>query len=199
MFFTSRPLPTGPVQGDIAQASSGDARPGMVVLLRHAEKPPAGEHLSPAGWVRARALSPYLWHRYGARLGAVYAAAVDPDHHSPSYRPLETVTPLIARLLASHTGVAINTSWPVGQESRAAADIMSHPGCAGKTVIVAWEHIHLPLIATALGVPEPPPWPDRFDLLMEIDLTRGPPACRWVAQLLIPGDSPVLPHGCAGA
>ncbi|GEM_PF-3599334 len=172
------------------------ALPAMVVLLRHAEKPPTGEHLSAAGWARARALAPYLWNRYGAHLAAVYAAQVDPRQHSPSYRPQETLTPLIIKLLTDRAGVSVNTSWPVGQEALVAADITRHIGFAGKTVIIAWEHIHLPLIAAALGVPNPPAWPERFDLLMEISMTRRPPACRWVAQMRMPGDSATLPHGC---
>jgi hypothetical protein len=186
----------GPMAASTTWVSPGAAHPDMVVLLRHAEKPVVGEHLSPVGWARAHALVPYLLHRYGARLAAVYAAQVDAEHHSPSYRPQETVTPLIIDLLAAHRGVAINISWPVGQEAQVAADLMRHLGYARRTVIVAWEHLHLPLIAAALGVPVSLAWPDRFDLVMEIDMTRRPPTCRWVPQMLMPGDSPVLPQGC---
>lgn len=191
------PTRASPSGDAVTRASPERALPGLVVLLRHAEKPAVGEHLSSAGWARARALVPYLLRRYGARLTAVYAAQVDPQHGSPSYRPQETVTPLIIRLLTDHAGVAVNTSWPVGQETQVAADLARHLGYAHKTVIVAWEHLHLPRIASALGVPHPPAWPDRFDLVMEIDMTRRPPACRWVAQRVMPGDSPVLPPGCA--
>lgn len=177
-------------------AVSSRALPDLVVVIRHAEKPVSGHHLNASGWERARALAPYLWNHYGTHLAAVYASQVDPAVHSPSFRPQETVTPLMTDLRTNNRGVAFNTSWPKGKEPEMVADIERTAGYAGKIVLIAWEHGSIPRIAAALGVPDPPMWPDRYDLIMEVDMTQSSPKCRWVAQMLMPGDTPTLPTGC---
>ena len=171
-------------------------RPALVVLIRHAEKPASGHHLNDAGWARARALAPYLWSHYGAHLAAVYASQVDAAVRSPSYRPQETVAPLVTDLRTKNPAVVFNTSWPRGKEREMVADIERAAGHAGKIVLIAWEHGSIPRIAAALDVSDPPQWPDRYDLIMEVDTSKSPPSCRWIAQMLMPGDTPSVPGGC---
>jgi hypothetical protein len=73
----------------------------------------------------------------------------------------------------------------------------SHVSCqAAGYLLIAWEHGSIPRIAAALGVPDLPKWPDRYDLVREVDMTTSPPKCRWMAQMLMPGDAPTLPSGC---
>lgn len=104
--------------------------------------------------------------------------------------------PLVTEMRTNNQIVTFKTSWPKGKEPEMVADIERTAGYAGKIVLIAWEHGSIPRIEAALGVPDPPKWPDRYDLIMEVDMTKSPPACRWVAQALMPGDTPTLPTGC---
>ena len=151
-----------------------------IYLIRHAEKPEGKlqgvdengkddpESLIPRGWQRAGALAVFFGSPAGLPSPArIYAAAPGKDKVAPhekvgskSRRPLETVTPLAAKL-----GLTPIETWTKGQETQLAAAITPLEGIT----LVCWQHEAIPAIATAItgsakGIPDP--WPgDRFDVV----------------------------------
>jgi hypothetical protein len=146
-----------------------------VLIIRHAEKPGGswpGPGLTSDGVSDDKSLVVRGWQRAGAwasLFGAscsgesfpkpeiIYAAnpevngvEADPDS-GPSRRPLETVSPLSAKLHQSAV-----TKWKQGQEADLAAEVVSRTGI----VLICWEHkkivrVLLPAIAGGadLGLP----------------------------------------------
>jgi broad specificity phosphatase PhoE len=151
--------------------------PQKLMLIRHAEKEPDGgpppygvnadgvqdkHSLSPRGWQRAGALVPFFrraWIRGIETPDAVYASRVGSsvliaDGHdiSKSLRPQQTVTPLVD---ASGPKKGLQTPYAVGEEAELVQTILdSETG----VVLVAWEHNHIPSIATALAEQAPESW-----------------------------------------
>jgi hypothetical protein len=67
---------------------------------------------------------------------------------SHSKRPIETVTPLTARL-----GVPINPTWSLGQEP----DLAKAAAASNGVVLICWQHQAIPAIANQLiPLPDPP-------------------------------------------
>ena len=104
------------------------------------------------------------------------AAKKAPKIGSKSQRPLQTITPLSARL-----GLAPNLSFMEGQEKELAADVLTQSG----VVLVAWQHEKIPTIAKHIvGAnppvpPYPPKWPgNRFDVVW-VFTPPTPPATPW--------------------
>jgi hypothetical protein len=179
-----------------------------ILIIRHAEKPgeswpgsgltldgvPDKKSLVIRGWQRAGSWSAL----FGVGLGGpdyptpsvIYAA--DPNatiSDEPSQRPLETVTPLAARL-----GLMPDTSYAFGQEEKLVSTIVFQTG----VVLVAWEHKAiardlLPAIAngqTPLGMPTK--WDGaRFDVVLRFDRTspEAPWSFRQLCPCLLSGDS----------
>jgi hypothetical protein len=108
---------------------------------------------------------------------------------SKSQRPVETITPLAAKL-----GLTPDQSFAKGDEKKLADNVLTHSG----VVLIAWQHQDIPKITNHLVKsspttnPIPQTWPgDRFDLVWILT----PPASStapWgfdqVPQLLIAGD-----------
>jgi hypothetical protein len=183
------------------------------MIVRHGEKPrrrghaPFGvdasgghdfESLSVGGWQRAGALAALFAPARGrlqdpnlARPDLIYAAA--PSRRggadgSQSQRPLQTITPLAARL-----GLAPNLDYTKGDESALVQDVLAQSG----NVLISWQHKAIPAMAKLIvaSAPRPPSiplsWPeDRYDLVWV--LTAPAAAGRWsfsqVPQLLLAGD-----------
>jgi hypothetical protein len=186
------------------------------MIIRHGEKPrrkgkaPFGvdaagerafESLSVEGWQRAGALAALFAPARGrlqdsslAVPDLIYAAA--PSHHaggggSQSKRPLETITPLAAKL-----GLAPDLGYTKGGEAALARDVLARGG----NVLISWQHAGIPKIAGLIAAaappqpPIPPSWPeDRFDLVWVLT-ALGRTGHRWgfvqVPQLLLAGDRP---------
>ena len=170
------------------------------MILRHGEKPPddgpphgidadgdKSEHsLTTTGWARAGALVELFASARSAppagllRPGRLYASQGD----SKSRRPLETLTPLAARL-----GLTVDTSHAKADTAALAADLRA----AGGVALVSWEHDAIPAIALALGTVTPPPpseWPDdRFDLVWVLAANGAGWTFAQVPQQLLAGDS----------
>jgi hypothetical protein len=198
----------------VATGAAGGS-PSRVMIIRHGEKPrrkgkapfgvdAAGEHgfesLSVEGWQRAGALVALfapargkLQHPSLTSPDLIYAAA--PSRHgggadgSQSKRPLETVTPLAAKL-----GLAPDLGYTKGDEAALARDVLAR-GC---NILVSWQHAAIPKIAGLIvaaappRLPLPPSWPDdRFDLVWVLT-APGSTGGRWrfvqVPQLLLAGD-----------
>jgi hypothetical protein len=170
-----------------ADAPQDRRPPATILLIRHGEKPPVGNHLSMLGVERAEAL-PRLFGGEGAapphnlpRPDALFAAA----EKRKSNRPVETLVPLSRAL-----GLPIDSHF-MDDDCRGLAKRLLRGAFAGKVVLVSWRHDNLPALARALGV-EPPykTWPDgQFDRVWRIDYRNGAPALTEVPQSLVPVDS----------
>lgn len=161
--------------------------PATVLLIRHAEKPPVGSHLSWLGVERAERL-PQLFNGPEAA----------PPHNLPrpaflfaahagkrSNRPVETLIPLSKAL-----HVPINTDFG-DFDSKRLARLLLRGEYAGAVVLVSWRHDRLPELATALGATPPyKKWPDpQFDRLWRIDYRDGVPVVTDLPQALLASDS----------
>jgi hypothetical protein len=179
-----------------------------IFIIRHAEKPGEswpGPGLTPDGVPDKKSLVIRGWQRAGAwaalfgagfnsldypRPSVIYAA--DPNAiggDELSQRPFETVSPLAARL-----GLALDTTYAVGEEAQLVAALVGHIG----VVLVSWEHKKiaqaiLPAIANGQALPAmPEKWDGtRFDVVLRFD--RDAPGAPWSFRPLFPcllsGDS----------
>ncbi|MFO1338484.1 MAG: hypothetical protein U1F53_09630 [Burkholderiaceae bacterium] len=151
--------------------------PHAIVLVRHAEKPPAEglpqgvgqdgiadpQELTVRGWQRAGALVALF---DGTRAGpwgagpAAHLLACRPERAHPSRRAVSTLVPLARRC-----GLEVDTGFRAGDE----AALARHLRGLGGLVVVAWSHQYLPALARHLAADAaavPPSWPaERFDLL----------------------------------
>jgi hypothetical protein len=169
------------------QAPRAQEPPKTILLIRHAEKPPIGMDLSPAGFERAK-LIPKLFGGAGAaaphdlpRPDFLFATHVSKN----SNRPVETITPL------SHAfGLPISHEIADKDFAVLAAELLSGK-YAGKVVLVAWHHGSLPGLARALGATPPyDPWPEtQFDRVWKIDYKDGKAVLTDLPQELMAGDS----------
>lgn len=163
--------------GTLGAAAARAAAPAQtVMMIRHGEKPygapPFGidangnldkESLTPQGWQRAGALvqlfAPAVTPLRPGIFTPASLFAADPGA-SGSKRPLQTITPLAARLgLTIDSSVAPTNVTAIGAKLAAAAGVS----------LVAWQHTQLAGIAAALGTvnqPVPTDWPQhRFDVV----------------------------------
>ena len=161
-----------------------------VLIVRHAEKPPQGNGLSPRGEQRAEAYATYFapW-----QLGS---ESLTPDRliatkdSTESWRPRLTLTPLSQRL-----GVAIEQPFADDQVD-ALANALRQDNHAD-VVLIAWHHGHIDKLIDALGgkakhVIDRKSWPEdvydwvvelHFDHNGELDESRS----RLVVEHLLPG------------
>jgi len=178
-----------------------------ILLIRHAEKPDGQyqgvnelgvndpESLIPRGWQRAGALAVFFTAQNGLPIPEqIYASAPDKQKIAPhvktgskSNRPLETVTPLAAKL-----NTAPIQTFSKGDE----ADLVDVIAKLNGTTLVCWEHELIPQIAKLImgsGAGIPDPWPgDRFDVVWTF--TRADAGNPWafgqLCQRLMAGDGP---------
>jgi len=181
---------------------SGD-HPRVIMIIRHGEKPPEGDG-APHGITRdglpdSQALVPFGWARAGALVGLFAPTVGSPrpplvrPHKVYAARPVdglhlresETVS-----LVAAQLGVEVQMPCAVGQEDELAALLRQEDG----PVLVAWEHVRIPLLVRALGATTPPapttwPW-DRFDMVFLLESAPGGGySFTQVPELVLPGDS----------
>lgn len=179
--------------------------PATIYLIRHAEKPLQGEialGVDEAGAVDPQNLSVRGWQRAGALAvcfgGALFGAAgmgdrpqhllaAGPRPRHPSRRCVSTLLPLSRRL-----PLPVGVDFGIGDE----AALARHIGGLQGSVLVAWSHERLPVLAACLapsGTALPVSWPDdRFDLVwMFLRAAHGGPETRRFMQLpqrLLEGD-----------
>ncbi len=175
-----------------------------ILIIRHAEKPePGGDSgVNSTGTLDSRSLTPRGWQRAGAwaqlfapPLGqhtvlpkpiALFASAPESHHEiaagnggSKSRRPLETITPLAAKL-----NIAVDLRFARGSEGALATAISAIDG----VVLVCWQHENIVAIANALTpTPQDVPanWPrDRFNVIFRFD--RPESAAPWALQQIVP-------------
>ena len=164
------------------------AQPRQVVIIRHAEKPDDDSiHLSPAGQERAEAL-PRLFQRSAVRAHPLpkpdFIFATKRSPHSN--RPVETVTPLARKL-----NLDINAHFENDDYPKLAAELLTNPRYAGKTVLVCWHHGTIPELAGKLRAEDVPDhWKDSvFDRVWVITYgEHGKGKLSKGHQALMPGD-----------
>jgi hypothetical protein len=175
-----------------------------IMIIRHAEKPQTDadngvdingaldpKSLTPAGWQRAGAWAEFFKPSLGQSSGlptpaSVYASApakraeiAAGQGGSKSRRPLETVTPLAAKL-----DITVDLSFWKGKETQLAAAVASISG----VVLICWQHEDIVAIAQAIAPHNasiPYSWPgDRFNVIFRFDRTDG--ASPWSFGQLVP-------------
>jgi hypothetical protein len=148
-----------------------------VVIIRHAEKPPHGAHLSCRGKDRAEQLAQMLGQRFG-RPDAIYVPRVGPGNSSKHARMLETITPF-----AIQQNLPINSEFAETDVSSVAKQVLGLHG----TVLMVWEHSEIAPLAQALGIARPPKWPgDDFDSIWTITFHGGHASLAVGAEMLTP-------------
>jgi hypothetical protein len=175
-----------------------------IIVIRHAEKPakdgaPYGvtekgkrssESLEVRGWQRAGALMSSLAPTHGEVQHHLLATpqflyASKPLRRRGSRRPIETITPLAAKL---HT--KINTTFARSEYASMIDNVISHKG----VVLICWQREYIPQIAAEiLGKKNSAPasWPeDCFDMIWVFDLDRKTSRYKFrqVPQQLLTGD-----------
>ena len=153
-------------------------------IIRHAEKPSEGPHLSNLGRERAQALVGLFGDCF-CKPDALIAAANQPK----SSRPVETLEPLSAAL-----GLPINAEFGTVDVDRLAESLRGGGEPVGQVVLISWRHDAIPLLVRALGAQDAPPgWPEHiFDRVWRL-LYTADGAVRFadLAQGLLPGDASV--------
>jgi len=131
---------------DYGQArSTAQLKNATVLIIRHAEKPAAGKHLSPAGVSRAQAYVSYFKsltvNSHPVKLDHLFAA-----HESKhSDRCHETLVPLSnARGLKLHTNFDLSDSQQLADKVRGSY--------SGESVLICWHHGAIPDLLKAFGV-----------------------------------------------
>ena len=129
------------------------ATPAQVIIIRHAEKPPEGNHLSLKGYERAAALVPYfLGDPELLKFGTPSSVfATKPSGPNDSYRPIETVEGVAKALKLNLIAKYERLEYPIMVK-----EILKNAEYDGKMILIAWEHKVIPNITEAFGVQNAP-------------------------------------------
>jgi WD40 repeat protein len=116
-----------------------------ILIVRHAEKPPSGPDLSPAGVTRAAAYAKYF-NPFSAGPDAAFApdSLIASSPTPASNRPVQTLKPLSAAI-----GVPIDERFASVDVRDLAETLRS--GQRGKHILIAWHHEQIPELIQALG------------------------------------------------
>jgi len=175
-----------------------------IIVIRHAEKPAkdgAPYGVTEKGKRSSESLEVRGWQRAGALMNSLAPTHGEVQHHSlatpqflyaskplrrrGSRRPIETITPLAAKL---HT--KINTTFARSEYARMIDNVISHKG----VVLICWQREYIPQIAAEiLGKKNSAPtiWPENcFDMVWVFDLDRKTSRYKFrqVPQQLLTGD-----------
>lgn len=136
-----------------------------VLLIRHGEKPAVGDNLSCAGLNRALALPAVLNALLPAPPEFTYVPLIGTNRRKTSTaRMFQTVTPY-----AVQHNLFVNSNYDVADTAGLAAHLRRQRG----TVLVVWEHHHIPGITKKLGLKEALAWPeDDFDSIWIVDFSK---------------------------
>ncbi|MFI5860162.1 hypothetical protein [Streptomyces sp. NPDC051546] len=172
------------------------AKDALVMVIRHAEKPSAGDtgeddegnedpgFLAVRGRRRAQELPALFAPAQGARLprpAAVFAAGGKPGAPARCRQTVEA--------LATALGTPVRAEYAVGAESALAGAVLA----ARMPVLVCWEHQGVPRLIRSLGAQEllglPAAWPDRYDLVWTFTRRQGVWTFGELPQHLLHGDA----------
>jgi len=169
-------------------ASDLPATPGQVLIVRHAEKPNVGDTLSKQGFQRAAAYVPYFTKQPAPfemlTPVAVYARTTSKNHTST--RPIQTVS-----ALANYWGVPFIVRYTSDDYKPMVSEIMNTSSYDSQMVLICWDHEHIPGIAHAFGVQNPPSWDESvYDRVWVINFSGDSVASfDNIPQQLMYGDS----------
>ena len=166
----------------------------IIMVIRHAEKPTGNiqgvnaqgendpESLIVQGWQRAGALARFFAVPPIPLSVPQFLFAADAEKATSSERPIETITPLSAKL-----GLKINTTWKKKDWSKMTDAALQAKGVA----LICWQHDDIPNIANKIMNQDlAPKWPgDRFDMVWLFTWSGNQYQFTQVAQLLLAGDS----------
>lgn len=155
-----------------------------VLLMRHCEKigpdivdTTHNQHCSYLGLERARYIKTLFGstHRW-PKPSYLYAVSPNRTHHL-NFRQVETLLPLSEKLR-----VPIDIQYALGHEGDLAWNILHKlrkGQLCGRTLLISWEHVHMPNLARALGcwVEQGCPWfypEDSFDEVWQLKYVYGP-------------------------
>jgi len=142
-----------------------------VLIIRHAEKPPVGNELTPAGYARAQAyvhyFEPFREDHLHIAVDALYAGA-DSDS---SIRPRQTLEPL-----SKATGLKLDTT--VSTKAPGQLVTLLRTELHGTHPLIAWRHGQMPALLAAFGAPPTllpnGKWPDDvFDWVVILRFNRA--------------------------
>ncbi|MET9610465.1 hypothetical protein ABZZ17_36225 [Streptomyces sp. NPDC006512] len=172
------------------------AKDALVMVIRHAEKPSAGDtgeddegnedpgFLAGRGRRRAEELPRLFTPARGATLPRPAALFATGGPAAAPARCKQTLAPLATALR-----LPVRSEFALGAEPALAHAALA----AGMPVLVCWEHTGLPRLVRALGAQEvlgvPATWPDRYDLVWTFTRSRGTWSFRELPQHLLPGDA----------
>jgi hypothetical protein len=142
-----------------------NAGPQKVIIIRHGEKPDAGNNLSCQGQNRALMLPAVLYAKFKTP-DYIYVPALRLGKSTNESRMYQTIVPYAVKY-----NLNINTKFEVTDAAGLARDIMKKQG----TIIIVWEHNNIPLIAAAFGIKEDKmKWKgDDFDSIWIITFQNG--------------------------
>lgn len=136
MTYAPAQTPGSPTQDFLAN--------NTVLIIRHAEKPPVGAELTPAGQARAQAYThyfePFREDQLNVSVDALYAGA---DSES-SVRPRQTLEPMSKAL-----GLKLDTSVSTKAPAQLVTMLRTEPH--GKHPLIAWRHGQIPALLSAFG------------------------------------------------
>jgi len=179
-----------------AAKDQGGLRNTTVLIIRHAEKPPTGFELTPAGIARANAYTNYFkdlrLDGKPVKLEHLFAAADSANSH----RSRLTLEPL-ARVLAQ----PLDQRFATKQGPALADELRAKPH--GAQILICWHHNQVANLLTALGA-DPAKllpngqWPDEvFNWMIELRFDAEghlpPGAAKCVNENLMPGDAAKAP------
>jgi len=131
-----------------------------VVIIRHGEKPSAGDNLCPKGLDRANML-PAVLDKVAGIPDYTYIPQVNTGKTTRSVRMLQTVSPF-----AVAHNLILNTSFKNDDVKGVAADVLKKSG----VVLMVWEHSNIPDLVKALGVTGKLKWKDEdYDSIWVIE------------------------------
>jgi hypothetical protein len=116
----------------------------VILIIRHAEKPAAGDQLSAAGEARAQAYVDFFKNLTldgkPLKLNYLFASA----DSKASQRPRLTIEPTSKAL-----GLAIDSQFEDAQYQKLADEIRAKPH--GQNILICWHHEEIPQLVRALG------------------------------------------------
>ena len=138
----------------------------QIVIIRHGEKPTAGDNLSPEGLERALALPEVLNNLLPRPPHFTYVPCIGTDKEDTTrVRMMQTVLPY-----AVQHNLTINSDYAPDEIKGLVKELRHHRG----TVLLVWEHHNIVKIAAALGIAEPQEWPDNdYDSIWTITFKKG--------------------------
>lgn len=135
-----------------------------VVIIRHGEKPKDGDNLSCQGQNRALQLAAILHAKLNIP-DSIYVPALKSDDETKHSRMFQTISPFAIKY-----NLSINSRYDANENEKIAKSVFKKDGL----VLMVWEHSAIQALADALGVSNPPEWPDKdFDSIWIINYQDG--------------------------